>query len=84
MIGNNTPSLSSISFSLEQPIRISILPRSVVDLMRHLGPIEEHPLMMVDTYLACRPGFATLAFSEFRKTLERFSDIKDGSKAKQS
>ncbi|CAH1649306.1 hypothetical protein CHELA20_10370 [Hyphomicrobiales bacterium] len=40
--------------------------------------------MMVDTYLACRPGFATLAFSEFRKTLERFSDIKDGSKAKQS
>ncbi|MCH4561382.1 LysR family transcriptional regulator, partial [Mesorhizobium jarvisii] len=56
---------------------VSIIPRSVVDLMRHLGPVQEHPLMSVDTYLACRPGFATPAFSEFRKTLEAFSDIKD-------
>nr|WP_245449363.1 LysR substrate-binding domain-containing protein [Ensifer sp. NM-2] len=56
---------------------ISIMPRSVVDLMRHLGPVEEQPLMKVDTYLACRPGFDTPAFSEFRKTLAAFSDIAD-------
>ncbi|HBU97963.1 LysR family transcriptional regulator [Thalassospira lucentensis] len=55
---------------------ISIMPRSVVDLMRHLGPIKEHPLMTVDTVLACRPGFETPAFSEFHKTLETASDIK--------
>ncbi|SOC28036.1 transcriptional regulator, LysR family [Thalassospira xiamenensis] len=55
---------------------ISIMPRSVVDLMRHLGPVREHPLMTVDTFLACRPGFDTPAFSEFRKTLETASDIK--------
>lgn len=56
---------------------VSVLPRSVVDLMRHLGSVEERPLMTVDTYLACRPGFTTPAFAEFRKTLEEFSDIKD-------
>ena len=55
---------------------ISIMPRSVVDLMRHLGPVKEHPLMTVDTVLACRPGFETPAFAEFRKTLEAVSDIK--------
>lgn len=56
---------------------ISIMPSSLVDLMRHLGPIKEHRLMRVDTYLACRPGFNTPAFSEFRKTLEAASDIKE-------
>lgn len=56
---------------------ISIMPRSVVDLMRHLGPVEEQPLMKVDTYLACRSGFSTPAFSEFRKTLAAFSNIED-------
>ncbi len=56
---------------------VSVLPRSVVDLMPHLGPVEERPLMTIDTYLACRPGFTTPAFAEFRKTLEEFSDIKD-------
>jgi hypothetical protein len=49
--------------------------------MRHLGPVEERPLMTADTYLACRPNFATPAFSEFRKTLEAFSDIKDAGDA---
>lgn len=53
----------------------SIMPRSVVDLMRHLGSVEERPLMKVDTYLACRPGFTTPAFAEFRKTIAAFSDI---------
>ena len=52
------------------------MPRSVVDLMRHLGPVREHPLMTVDTVLACLPGFETPAFAEFRKTLETASDIK--------
>ncbi|RBO90938.1 LysR family transcriptional regulator [Pseudochrobactrum asaccharolyticum] len=56
---------------------ISIMPRSVVDLMRHLGPVKEQPLMKVDTYLACRSGFNTPAFSEFHKTLSAFSNIED-------
>nr|WP_249730227.1 LysR family transcriptional regulator [Chelatococcus sp. YT9] len=63
---------------------ISIMPRSVVELMRHLGPVEEQTLMTVDTYLACRPGYSTPAFSEFRKTLEAFSDVKDPSAVKQA
>lgn len=54
---------------------ISIMPRSVVDLMRHLGPVEEHPLMIVDTFLASRPGFSTPAFSEFSQVLQAFSDF---------
>lgn len=54
---------------------VSVIPRSVVDLMRHLGPVEEHPLATVDTCLACRPGFGTPAFSAFRETLLAFSDI---------
>lgn len=56
---------------------ISIMPRSVVDLMRHLGAVEEQPLMTVDTYLASRPGFATPAFAAFRDTLEAFAHIGD-------
>lgn len=56
---------------------ISIMPRSVVDLMRHQGSVEEHPLMMVDTYLASRPDFSTPAFSELRETLQTYSDFTD-------
>jgi len=56
---------------------ISVMPRSVVDLMRHIAPVVEKPLVTVDTYLACRPAFATPAFSEFRDMLLQFSDIKD-------
>jgi DNA-binding transcriptional LysR family regulator len=56
---------------------ISIMPRSVLDLMRHVAPVEEKPLMRVDTYLASRPGFATPAFTAFRDTLIGYSDIKD-------
>jgi hypothetical protein len=37
--------------------------------------------MTVDTYLACRPGFATPAFVEFRDALARFSDIKEEANA---
>ncbi|MEZ2408846.1 LysR family transcriptional regulator [Bosea sp. RCC_152_1] len=55
----------------------SIMPRTVLDLMRHTGEVEEKALMRVDTYLACRPGFSTPAFVELRKTLAGYSDIKD-------
>lgn len=54
---------------------VSVMPRSVVDLMRHLGPVEEHALMHVDTCLASRPGFATPAFCEFRQTILSFSNV---------
>ncbi len=56
---------------------ISIMPRSVVDLVRHLGAVKEHPLMMVDTHLACRPGYSTPAFAEFSKALQAVSNIKE-------
>jgi hypothetical protein len=56
---------------------ISIMPRTVLDLMRHTASVVEKSLMTVDTYLACRPGFATPAFIEFRDALVRASDIKD-------
>ncbi|MBA8881036.1 LysR substrate-binding domain-containing protein [Phyllobacterium myrsinacearum] len=59
----------------------SIMPRSVVELMRGATAVEEKPLMTVDTYLACRPGFATPAFEAFRDTLVQFSNIRDGSDA---
>jgi DNA-binding transcriptional LysR family regulator len=55
---------------------VSVMPRSVLDLMRHIAPVVEKPLMTVDTYLAWRPGFVTPAFTEFRNTLLRFSDVK--------
>lgn len=54
----------------------SIMPRTVLDLLRHTGAVEEKALMRVDTYLACRPGFSTPAFNEFRDMLAGFSDIK--------
>lgn len=54
----------------------SVMPRIVVDLMCHVAPIVEKPLMTVDTCLACRPGFATPAVTEFRDMLLQFSDIK--------
>ncbi|ASV84109.1 lysR substrate binding domain protein [Ochrobactrum quorumnocens] len=56
---------------------ISIMPRSVANLVQHLGAVKEHPLMMVDTHLACRPGFSTPAFAEFRKTLQAVSNIEE-------
>lgn len=55
---------------------VSAMPRSVVDLLRASAPVEEKPLFPVDTWLASRPGLATPAFSEFRKTLGEFSDIR--------
>ncbi|TGR64409.1 LysR family transcriptional regulator [bacterium M00.F.Ca.ET.194.01.1.1] len=58
---------------------VSIMPRSVANLMQHLGPVKEHRLMTVDTYLAWRPGFRTPAFSEFRNTLVEFADIAEDS-----
>jgi DNA-binding transcriptional LysR family regulator len=54
---------------------VSVMPRSVVGLLRPIAPVEEKPLMTVDTYLACRPDFRTPAFSAFRDMLLRFSDI---------
>lgn len=56
----------------------SIMPRSVLDLLRHTGAVEEKALMRVDTYLACRPGFSTPAFTAFRDLLAGFSDIEVG------
>lgn len=53
----------------------SVMPRTVLDLMRHPGAVEAQALMRVDTHLACRPGFSTPAFNEFRDTLATFSDI---------
>ncbi len=63
---------------------VSIMPRSVIDLMRHLGPVEERALMTVRTCLASRPGFMTPAFAAFRQTLEAFSDIEDRNDAQQA
>lgn len=54
---------------------VSIMPRSVVNLIQHLGAVKEHSLMNVDTHLACRPGFSTPAFAEFRKMLQAASNI---------
>lgn len=56
----------------------SVMPRSVVELMRPMAPLEEKALMTVDTYLASRPGFATPAFLAFRDVLAGFSNL-DGS-----
>ncbi|MGX5734758.1 LysR family transcriptional regulator [Bosea thiooxidans] len=53
----------------------SVMPRTVLDQVRHTGAVEEKALMRVDTYLACRPGFSTPAFKAFRNTLAAFSDI---------
>ncbi len=60
---------------------ISIMPRTVLDLMPRNASLVEKPLMTVDTYLACRPGFATPAFVEFCDTLAQFSDIRDEANA---
>lgn len=54
---------------------ISIMPRSVADLMRSVAPLVERPLMAVDTCLAWRPGFGTPAFAAFRDMILQFSDI---------
>lgn len=56
----------------------SILPRGVLDLVPDAGRFTIKPLMTIDTHLASRPGFRTPAFSEFRKTLQAFSNIMDG------
>jgi DNA-binding transcriptional LysR family regulator len=48
---------------------VSIMPRSVVNLINHLGDVKQHTLTTVDTYLASRPGFSTPAFVEFQKIL---------------
>lgn len=60
---------------------ISIMPRSVVDLMPPDTALDVMPLMTVDTCLASRPGFATPAFSAFRDTLLQFSDIESAGDA---
>jgi DNA-binding transcriptional LysR family regulator len=54
----------------------SVMPRSVIELMPRSAPVVEKPLMKVDTFLACRPGFATPAFTAFKDTLSTFSNIK--------
>ncbi|WNV11777.1 LysR substrate-binding domain-containing protein [Tardiphaga sp. 709] len=53
---------------------ISVMPKSVVELMRHVA-VETTPFTTVDTYLACRPGFATPAFQAFRDILLESSNI---------
>ncbi|BCP54858.1 LysR family transcriptional regulator [Kaistia sp. 32K] len=59
----------------------SVMPRSVVELLRPVAPVEEKALMTVDTYLACRPGFATPAFLALRDTLAAFSNLEGGDHA---
>lgn len=54
---------------------VSIMPRSIVDQLRYLDAVKEHPLMTVDTHLATRPGFNTRAFTEFRQALTNSSNI---------
>ena len=60
---------------------VSVMPKSVADTLSHLGSVEEHELMTVDTHLACRPGFATLAFLEWRKRLLAASNIEPATSA---
>ncbi|MBY3230223.1 hypothetical protein RWK44_02620 [Rhizobium sp. 25PS6] len=57
------------------------MPRTVLNLMRHTASVAEKPLITVDTRLACRPGFVTPAFVEFRDTLTQFSGIKEEANA---
>jgi DNA-binding transcriptional LysR family regulator len=54
---------------------ISVMPRSVLEMIRHPAPIEEKPLAAVDTALVWRRGFDTPAFVAWRETLSEFSDI---------
>ncbi len=60
---------------------ISIMPRSIVNQMHHLGTVKEHPIMTVDTHLATRPQFDTRAFREFRRILAKTSDCDLGKMA---
>lgn len=54
---------------------ISIMPRSVLDLMGSADNVKIHPLMAVDTHLASRPGYNTPAFREFRDILLESGNI---------
>ncbi len=54
---------------------ISIMPRSVLELMGTADDVKIHPLMSVDTYLASRPGYDTPAFREFRDILVKSGNI---------
>lgn len=60
---------------------VSVMPKSVADTLSHLGSVEEHELMAVDTHLAYRPGFATPAFLEWRKRLLAASNIEPSTSA---
>ncbi|AUG52432.1 LysR substrate-binding domain-containing protein [Thalassospira marina] len=54
---------------------ISIMPRSVLNLMGDASDVKIHPLMNVDTHLACRRGYDTPAFREFRDILVKSGNI---------
>jgi DNA-binding transcriptional LysR family regulator len=54
---------------------ISVMPRSVLELMRHAAPVKEKPFATVDTALVWRRGFDTPAFAAWRETLAGSSDI---------
>ena len=60
---------------------VSVMPKSVADTLSHLGSVEAHGLMTVDTHLAFRPGFATPAFLEWRKRLLAASNIEPSKSA---
>ena len=54
---------------------VAILPRSVLDLFSGADSFTCVPITSVDTYLACRRGFATPAFTEFGYALNASSNV---------
>ncbi|WP_138470591.1 LysR substrate-binding domain-containing protein [Poseidonocella sp. HB161398] len=48
---------------------ISVMPRSTAERMDPGAAVGMQPIAVSETLLACRPGFATAAFAEFREAL---------------
>ncbi|MDH4569140.1 LysR family transcriptional regulator [Pseudomonas sp. BN414] len=48
---------------------VGILPRSVLELQREPPPLQQVPLMQVETLLVWRQGYSTAAFEAFRQVL---------------
>jgi len=60
---------------------VSIMPRSVVDLMAPTASTRSMPLMSIDTCLAWREGFATPAFRALRDILAEDATMAGGDHA---
>jgi DNA-binding transcriptional LysR family regulator len=54
---------------------ISVMPKSVFDLIRTSATLQTQTLLDVETVLAWRKGYSTPAFEVWRDTLNKFSDL---------